>query len=64
VSAKVQGWVWDLDLSAQPKLLLLWLANRATNAGVCFPTKRMRVITCLVLGGLLVGLLGPAVARA
>jgi len=40
VSAKVQGWVWDLDLAAQPKLLLLWLANRATDAGVCFPTKR------------------------
>ena len=40
MSDKVQGWVWDLDLSAQPKLLLLWLANRATDAGVCFPTKR------------------------
>ena len=40
MSAKVQGWVWDLDLAAQPKLLLLWLANRATDAGVCFPTKR------------------------
>jgi Helix-turn-helix domain len=40
VSAKVQGWVWDLDLAAQPKLILLWLANRATDAGVCFPSKR------------------------
>ena len=40
MSAKVQGWVWDLELGAQPKLLLLWLANRATDAGVCFPTKR------------------------
>ena len=40
MSAKVQGWVWDLELAAQPKLLLLWLANRATDAGVCFPTKR------------------------
>ncbi len=40
MSAKVQGWVWDLDLAPQPKLLLLWLANRATDAGVCFPTKR------------------------
>jgi hypothetical protein len=40
MSARVQGWVWDLDIPAQPKLLLLWLANRATDAGVCFPTKR------------------------
>jgi hypothetical protein len=40
MSAKVQGWVWDLDLPAQPKLILLWLANRATDAGVCFPSKR------------------------
>ena len=40
VSAKVQGWVWELDLPAQPKLVLLWLANRATDSGVCFPTKR------------------------
>src|SRR5437660_6913600 len=40
MSAKVQGWVWELDLAAQPKLILLWLANRATDAGVCFPTKR------------------------
>jgi IS5 family transposase len=40
MSAKIQGWVWDLDLPAQPKLILLWLANRATDAGVCFPSKR------------------------
>src|SRR5438876_1845068 len=40
MSAKVQGWVWELDLAAQPKLILLWLANRATDAGVCFPSKR------------------------
>src|SRR5213596_1769037 len=40
MSAKVQAWVWELDLAAQPKLILLWLANRATDAGVCFPTKR------------------------
>ncbi len=40
MSAKVQGWVWDLDVGPQPKLILLWLANRATDAGVCFPTKR------------------------
>ena len=37
MSAKVQGWVWDLDVAPQPKLILLWLANRATDAGVCFP---------------------------
>jgi hypothetical protein len=40
MSSKVSGWVWDLDLASQPKLLLLWLANRATDNGVCFPTKR------------------------
>ena len=40
MSSKVTGWVWDLDLASQPKLLLLWLANRATDSGVCFPTKR------------------------
>jgi len=37
MSAKVQGWVWDLEVAPQPKLILLWLANRATDAGVCFP---------------------------
>jgi hypothetical protein len=40
VSAREQGWVWELDVPAQPKLILLWLANRATDMGVCFPTKR------------------------
>src|SRR5919205_3865124 len=40
MSAKVQGWAWDQDLLPQRKLLLLWLANRATDAGVCFPAKR------------------------
>src|SRR3954451_12798829 len=40
MSSKVTGWVWDLDVAPQAKLLLLWLANRATDAGVCFPTKR------------------------
>src|SRR5919199_2838327 len=40
MSAKVQAWVWDQDLLPQRKLLLLWLANRATDAGVCFPSKR------------------------
>jgi len=38
VSAKVQGWVWDLtDVLPQRRLVLLWLANRATDNGVCFP---------------------------
>jgi hypothetical protein len=38
VSAKVQGWVWDLDdMLPQRRLILLWLANRATDNGVCFP---------------------------
>ena len=40
MSAKVQGWAWDQALLPQRKLLLLWLANRATDAGVCFPSKR------------------------
>ena len=37
MSAKVQAWVWDQELLPQRKLLLLWLANRATDNGVCFP---------------------------
>jgi hypothetical protein len=38
VSAKVQGWVWDIDdILPQRRLILLWLANRATDNGVCFP---------------------------
>jgi hypothetical protein len=40
VSARVTGWVWTLDLLPQRKLLLLWLANRATDQGVCYPSKR------------------------
>jgi len=38
MSDKVQGWVWDVgDLIPQRRLILLWLANRATDNGVCFP---------------------------
>jgi len=39
VSARVTGWAWEQDLLPQRKLLLLWLANRATDLGVCFPSK-------------------------
>jgi len=39
VSARVTGWAWEQDLLPQRKLLLLWLANRATDQGVCFPSK-------------------------
>ncbi len=37
MSSKVTGWVWDQDLVAQRKCVLLWLAERATDNGVCFP---------------------------
>ena len=37
MSAKVQGWAWDQDVLVQRKAILLWLANRATDTGVCFP---------------------------
>jgi hypothetical protein len=37
MSSKVSGWVWDQDLSVQRKCVLLWLAERATDNGVCFP---------------------------
>ena len=37
MSAKVQGWAWDQDVLVQRKAILLWLANRATDNGVCFP---------------------------
>jgi len=37
VSAKVQGWAWDQEVLVQRKAILLWLANRATASGVCFP---------------------------
>jgi hypothetical protein len=37
VSTKVTGWVWDQDLLIQRKAVLLWLAERATDNGVCFP---------------------------
>jgi Helix-turn-helix domain len=40
VSARATGWAWGLDLLPQRKLLLLWLANRATDQGVCYPSKR------------------------
>jgi hypothetical protein len=36
MSAKVSGWVWDQDISVQCKCVL-WLAERATENGVCFP---------------------------
>jgi hypothetical protein len=37
MSAKVSGWVWEQDISVQCKCVLLWLAERATENGVCFP---------------------------
>src|SRR5919199_3513477 len=40
MSDKVQGWVWDLDLQPARKLVLLWLAGRATDNGVAFPGER------------------------
>lgn len=40
MSDKVQGWVWDQDLAAPRKLILLWLAGRATDNGVAFPGQR------------------------
>jgi hypothetical protein len=40
MSDKVQGWVWDLDLLPARKLVLLWLAGRATDNGVAFPGER------------------------
>ena len=40
MSDKVQAWVWDLDLQPAHKLVLLWLAGRATENGVAFPGER------------------------
>lgn len=40
MSDKVQAWVWDLDLQPARKLVLLWLAGRATDNGVAFPGER------------------------
>jgi len=37
MSSKVTGWVWDQCLPIQRKCVLLWLAERATDNGVCFP---------------------------
>ena len=37
MSSKVTGWVWDQDLPVQAKCVLLWLAERATDNGVCYP---------------------------
>ena len=37
MSARVTGWAWDQDVLVQRKAILLWLANRATDTGVCFP---------------------------
>ena len=37
MSSKVSGWAWEQDIPAQRKCVLLWLAERATENGVCFP---------------------------
>ena len=37
MSSKVTGWVWDQCLPIQRKCVLLWLAERATDNGVCYP---------------------------
>ncbi|MDQ6671045.1 MAG: helix-turn-helix domain-containing protein, partial [Chloroflexota bacterium] len=36
----MRAWVWDLDLPAARKLVMLWLAGRATDNGVAFPGER------------------------
>jgi len=40
MSDKVRAWVWELDLPPARKLVLLWLAGRATDNGVAFPGER------------------------
>src|ERR1700737_1681374 len=40
MSDKVRAWVWDLDLPPARKLVMLWLAGRATDNGVAFPGER------------------------
>src|ERR1700680_5057760 len=40
MSDKVRAWVWELDLLPARKLVLLWLAGRATDNGVAFPGER------------------------
>ena len=40
MSDKVRAWVWVLDLPPARKLVLLWLAGRATDNGVAFPGER------------------------
>jgi hypothetical protein len=37
VSSRVTGWAWEQELPVQRKCVLLWLAERATDNGVCFP---------------------------
>src|SRR5438876_12149346 len=40
MSDKVRAWVWELDLPPARKLVMLWLAGRATDSGVAFPGER------------------------
>jgi len=40
MSDKVRAWVWELDLPPARKLVMLWLAGRATDNGVAFPGER------------------------
>src|SRR5713226_2884750 len=40
MSDKVRAWVWELDLRPARKLVMLWLAGRATDNGVAFPGER------------------------
>jgi hypothetical protein len=40
MSDKVRAWVWELNLPPARKLVLLWLAGRATDNGVAFPGER------------------------
>jgi hypothetical protein len=40
VSDRVRAWVWELDLLPARKLVMLWLAGRATDNGVAFPGER------------------------
>jgi hypothetical protein len=40
MSDKVRAWVLDLELPPARKLILLWLAGRATDNGVAFPGER------------------------
>lgn len=48
MSLRAMTWVWTLDISPAPKLVLMAIADNADDAGFCFPSQRRVAKKCSI----------------